>query len=317
MPKAWRAMLAIRQEANRRRNAALRQVLLELGAAGMSTGIRFAALKGAAWILEDKSDCASWRQMIDLDVLVHPGQFAAVPRLLEQMGYRPASRAKRFKHNFHHAPYRHPRIPITLEVHRHIGWQHGLLPSEIVLAGSRPVAFGLLMPDPWLRAFHAIIHWQIQDHGGSRCTLPLKEILEVARFLRRADVDWSTLHAHAARVGAENASRRAIASAAILLNAPVPGNFHLKPAARAWVDRALARRVSPLSTWLATQMWRAGTLWRCEKIGYRYAVRGFHPAMVVIAVWSARLIRLPLLAVRATAIAAGALTRVGLSGPKG
>jgi hypothetical protein len=193
LPKADRAVLAIRHEANRRHNVALRQALRELGEAGASAGIAFAVLKGAAWLIEDDAGCAAWRQMIDLDVLVHPEQFDVMPDLLRDMGYSPASEAKRFRDNFHHAPYRHPRLAGTLEVHRHIGWRHHLLPCEALLADSRPVAPGLLLPSPWVRAFHAIIHWQIQDHGGSRGTLPLKDVVDVARFLHRNDVAWATL----------------------------------------------------------------------------------------------------------------------------
>jgi hypothetical protein len=254
--------------------------------------------------------------MIDLDVLVHPEQFDVMPDLLRDMGYSPASEAKRFRDNFHHAPYRHPRLAGTLEVHRHIGWRHHLLPCEALLADSRPVAPGLLLPSPWVRAFHAIIHWQIQDHGGSRGTLPLKDVVDVARFLHRNDVAWATLLRHAQRVQAVEACRIAIAGAGTLLDAPAPDEFAPDAAARRWVSRSIARRASPSRTWLATQIWRAGTLWRCEKVSYRCALRGFKPPMIAVAVWSARLLRLPLLAVRATGIAAGMLARAGNPGTR-
>jgi hypothetical protein len=58
--------------------------------------------------------------MVDLDVLVDPRQFDAAPRVLQGMGYTLASTAKRFEVNFHHAPYQHPTIPLTVEVHRHL-----------------------------------------------------------------------------------------------------------------------------------------------------------------------------------------------------
>ena len=309
--KAHRAVLATRHEANRRRNAALLQVLRELGEAGAAAGLRFVALKGAGWLVEDPAGCAPWRQMIDLDVLVDPEHFDAVPRLLEEMGYSPASKSKRFEHNFHLAPHRHPSVPALLEVHRHVGWRHHLLPSETLLAGARPMAGGLLLPAPWTRAFHAIIHWQIQDYGGSRGTLPLKELVEVARFLARTDADWATLSAHAARVGALEACEAAIAAAAVLLNAPVPREIGPGTAARRWVARSMTRRGSPLSTWVATQLWRAGTLWWCEKVAYRCALRGIRPSIIVLAVWGARVVRLPLLAVRAAGIAARATAHLG------
>jgi Uncharacterised nucleotidyltransferase len=313
--KADRAVLATQYEANRRRNAALRRALLELGEAGASSGFQFAALKGAAWLVEDEAGCAACREMLDLDVLVHPRHYDLVPHFLESMGYVLGSRMKRFQNNFHHAPYGHPNLPVALEVHRHLGWHHHLLSPEILLASSAPVAPGLLLPAPWARAFHAIVHWQIQDHGAFRGTLPLKQVVEVARFLARSDVDWGKVRAHADAVGAAEACEFALASAAILLQAPVPCEITPRPAAQLWVARSIARRASPMRTWLVTQMWRAGTLWRCEKVAYRWALRGSAPAVIVFAVWGARIVRLPLLAVRGATIAVQALARASSARP--
>jgi hypothetical protein len=310
VPKAYRALLATRHEGNRRRNAAIRQALLELGEAGTSACIRFVALKGAAWVIEDEAGCAPWRQMLDVDVLVDPRQFDAVPPLLEHLGYTVASRSQRFEYNFHHPPYRHPGIPMTLEVHRHTGWRHRLLSPETLFAGARSVAPGLLLPSPWVRAFHAIIHWQIQDHGASRSTLPLKELIEVARFLARSDVDWTRLFAHARQVGVTEACEKAIVGAATLLSAPVPREIVPGAVGRRWIARSVDRHSSPASTWLATQVWRAGSLWRCEKVGYRFALRGARPFVIVLAVWGARIVRLPVLAVRAAGIAFGGIARL-------
>jgi hypothetical protein len=309
--KAARAVLATHHEANRRRNRVLRQVLLELGAAADRAGFGLVALKGSAWLLEDEPGCASWREMVDLDVLVDPRQFDSAPRLLQAMGYTPASTAKRFEVNFHHAPYQHPTLPFTVEVHRHLGWRHHLLSPELPLKAARPLAPGLSLAPAWMRLFHAVIHWQVQDHGGSRGSLPLRELVEVARFLGRSDVDWAAFSTHAARVEAVRACEIAIASASALLNAPVPPQLVPGSAAHRWVTRSLARRDSPLGTWVATQRWRAGTLWWCDKVRYRAALQGARPAFIALRVWGARIIRLPLLAVRATTIALQALLRAG------
>ena len=162
-----------------------------------------------------------------------------------------------------------------------------------------------------MRFFHAIIHWQVQDHGGSRGTLPLRELVEVARFLARPDLDWGALAAHAARVEAVASCELAIASAVALLDARMPPRLIPGSAAQRWVTRSLARRDSPLGTWVATQRWRAGTLWWCDKVRYRAALQGTRPAFTALKVWGARFIRLPLLAVRATGIALQALAWAG------
>jgi hypothetical protein len=249
--------------------------------------------------------------MVDLDVLVDPRQFDAAPRVLQGMGYTLASTAKRFEVNFHHAPYQHPTIPLTVEVHRHLGWRHHLLPPEALLHTARPAAPGLSLAPVWMRFFHAIIHWQVQDHGGSRGTLPARELLEVARFLARSDLDWAALSTHAARVEAVRACEIAIASAGALLGARMPHQFVPGSAAQRWVTRSLARRDSPLGTWVATQRWRAGTLWWCDKVRYRAALQGTRPVLISLRVWGARFVRLPLLAVRGTAIALQALAWAG------
>jgi hypothetical protein len=302
MPKACRVVLATQYEANRRRNGLIRQALLDLGSEGTLIGLEFAALKGAAWVIEDSAGCAAWRWMIDVDVLVEPARYDEVPRLLERMGYIRASDASRFQQNFHHAPYRHPHIPVTLEVHRHLGWRHRLLASEIVLASAHRVAPGVLLPVPWCRAFHAMIHWQMQDFGFSRNTTPVKDIVEVSRFLGRSDIDWPTLCSHARTAGATRACEAAAALASALLAAPVPDLVRVSERGRRHVERSLAHRASPLRAWFATQAWRAGTLWRCEKVAYRLALEGAAPATISAAVWASRVARLPLLAVRAMRI---------------
>jgi hypothetical protein len=300
--KFWRAVLDKGYRENRQRNAEIRSALLELGAVAADTGLRLAALKGAAWILEDETDHAAWRWMIDFDVLVDAEKFERMPALLGRLGYEPASESKRYRNNFHHAPYRRPNIPATIEVHRHLGWRHRLLAPEIVFGSARPVARGLLLPAPWCRAFHAVIHWQIQDLGLSRSTVRLRDVVEIARFLARVDVDWDRVVAHARAVGSVEACEAAVALAAELLGAPVPNALTPGRTARQHVARALSVRASPLRTWLATEMWRAGTLWRCEKTAYRLSIRGARPARIGVAMWTARVIRLPILAVRVVGI---------------
>jgi Uncharacterised nucleotidyltransferase len=302
--KMWRAVAARAYSDNRERNLRIRRTALELGEAAAASHIRLVALKGASWVLEDQSDHAAWRWLIDCDVLVEAGHFAKMPALLRGLGYEPASQSKRHRNNFHHAPYWRANTLIPIEVHRHLGWRHELLAPEIVFANARPIANGILIPSPWCRALHAMIHWQIQDLGLSRSTVPLKELLEVARFLARDDVDWIKLAAHARRVGCIRACEAAVGLAAELLDAPIPEALRPGKSAERHAGRALVRRASPLRTWLATEMWRACTLWRCEKVAYRLALRGSPVPLTRIAVWAARIVRLPILMLRAVVILA-------------
>jgi Uncharacterised nucleotidyltransferase len=307
--KPMRAVCAVHREANRRRNDAIRAALLELGEAAAAEGFAFAALKGATWVVEEGDNAAAWRSMLDMDVLVDAKRFDDVPSFLDRLGYVRLSNDARYDINFHHAPYARPDSPAMIEVHRHLGWRHRLLAPGIIFDRARPVAAaGLLLPAPWCRAFHAIIHWQIQDFGISRATMPLKDVLEVDRFLARSDVDWAALAAHAGAVGAMEACEAAIALAVDLFGASRPDEFPLRAFGRRHVALALLRKASPWRTWLAREKWRAGTLWRCEKVAYRWALKGAPPAAIHAAVWAGRLVRLPHLFVRAVGITWRGLT---------
>ncbi len=306
-------MLARAWEQNLRRNRLIRSTLLSIGDAAARSGFEFVALKGCAWLLEDQqTNPAPWRSILDIDVLVDARRFEEIPCLLTGLGYRPLSESRRFRGNFHLAPYWKPDAPCTVEVHRHLGWRHQLLAPETIFDAVTRIAPGLLQPAPWCRAFHAVVHWQVQDCGFSRASLPLKELLEVARFMARPDVDWPMLLAHARAVGAIRECEAALALAAELLGAPVPTGMKIAELGKNQVRRALARRSSVLSTWLATEMWRAATLWRCEKVAYRAFLRGARPGRVAADVWMGRAVRLPYLAARGATLAArGAALWIG------
>ena len=304
--EAQRERLARAWQENLRRNLQIRSTLLSLAEVASSAGFEFVALKGAAWLLDDPANAASWRSILDIDVLVDPRRFDEMPALFGQLGYWRISNSARFHHNFHHAPFWKPHAPCTIEVHRHLGWRHQLLAPELIFSAAKRTAPGIFQPAPWCRAFHAIIHWQVQDCGFSRRSVPLKEVLEVARFMARSDVDWPNLVAHAHSVGALRECEAAMALAAELLSAAIPAELKSGALGKRHLARALAQRSSAMSSWLATELWRAGTLWRCEKVAYRAFLRGATPASVSARLWMGRVIRLPILAARIAAIAARA-----------
>jgi hypothetical protein len=300
--KAIRTVCAVRGESNRQRNLAIRQAVLKLGAAGAAGGFTFAVLKGAAWVLEDGERAAPWRWMIDIDLLVDQQRFETMPEFLRRLGYVQISDNPRYEINFHLAPFAEPDGVVSLEIHRHLGWRHDLLRPQVVFHSAQAVAPGLVIPAPWCRAYHALSHWQVHDLGMTRATVPLKEMVEVDRFLRRTDVDWATLAAHARANGTIRACEAAIALTATLLGAAAPADFPLTKFGQRHVARSLTRKMSPWRTFIAREKWRAGTLWRCEKIAYRSAIRGASPATITAAVWSGRLLRLPVFLARTAAI---------------
>src|SRR3984893_8268251 len=251
--KPMRAVCAVHEQANRRRNAAIRQTLVELGEAAAAEGFAFAALKGAAWVIEDGDNAAAWRSMLDMDVLVDAKRFDHIPSFLDRLGYVRLSNDARYDINFHHAPYARSDGVAMIEVHRHLGWRPRLLAPGIIFDRARPVAAGLLLPAPWCRAFHAIIHWQIQDFGISRATMTLKDVLEIDRFLARSDIDWAALAAHARAVRAMHACEAAVALAGNLFGTPCPREIQLSAFGRGPVALAFLRKASPWRAWFARE----------------------------------------------------------------
>src|SRR5262245_11356571 len=306
--KPVRAVCAVHNQTNRRRNHAIRAVMLELGEAAAAAGLEFVVLKGAAWAIEDAGGAAAWRSMLDIDVLVEPSRFDEVPEFLERLGYVRLSNSARYHVNFHHAPYARPDGPAMIEVHSHLGWRHQLMAPAVVFQRAHPIAKGLLLPAPWCRAFHTIVHWQFQDFGISRATMRVKDMLDIDRFLSRSDVDWAKLAAHARAVGATQACEAALALAGHLFGSPYPREMPLSAFGKRHVELAVSRKSLPWRAWIAREKWRAGTLWRCEKIAYRWAIKGAHPITIQTAVWAGRLVRLPHLFIRAVGIMLRALT---------
>src|SRR5581483_7853621 len=261
--KPIRAVAAIRLEENRQRNRAIRTALLELGHAAAAEGFAFAVMKGAAWVLEEGEAAAPWRWMVDIDVLVDPDRFLTLASFMERLGWRPFVGGKSDGVSFQ-APYANANAPCLVEVHRHLGWRHTLLAPRAVFQSARTVAPGLLLPAPWCRAFHAIIHWQVQDSGLSRALIRPKDMIDIDRLLRRDDCDWEAVVAQARAAGMMSACEVAVALTTTLMGSPWPLALPATAEGEAHVARALGRRSSAMQSWIAREKWRGGTLWRCE-----------------------------------------------------
>ena len=165
---------------------------------GRCAGFAFAALKGTAWVVErgrmprrggrcSTWTCLSMRCFDDFRYFSIASAMCGFPMM------------RAYYIILHDAPYARSDGVATLEAHRYLGWRHWLLAPGILFDRARPVAAGLLLPAPCCRAFHAIIHWQIEEFGISRATMPLKDVPDIDCFLARSDVDWAALAAHAKR----------------------------------------------------------------------------------------------------------------------
>jgi hypothetical protein len=301
-PKAQRMVLALHHETNRRRNAAIRNALLEIGHAAHHRGFDVLALKCSKWILEDADKLAAWRESVDVDVLVEPEHFDAMLPLLAELGYRDATkqrglfarmRGPRVEYSL--AAHSRADVPVPLEVHRHIGWRPTILPTELMFTGRRIVAPGLAVAQSWCAAFHAMVHWQQHHNGLRQFSSDLQTAFEVARFLRRNDVDLERLARHAASVGMQREVQAAAVFATELFAARTPAAFQPSPYARRYLARCLAIRKSPARAWIASRRARVLRMWDCKRTVYRAYVEGVAPERARATLWIKRIIRLPMM----------------------
>jgi len=301
-PKAQRMVLALHHEANRRRNEAIRNALLEIGHAAHHRGFDVLALKCSQWILEDADKLAAWRESVDIDVLVEPEHFDAMPPLLAELGYRQAtkrrgvlSRMRGARPEYSLEPHLRADVPVPLEVHRHTGWRPSILSTELMFNERRLVAPGLAVAQPWRAAFHAMVHWQQHHNGLRRFDSGLRTAFEVARFLQRNDVDLERLTGHAASVGMQREVQAATVFATELFAVRVPPAFQPPPSARRYLARCLAIRKSPARAWIACRRARVLRMWDCKRTMYRAYVEGVAPKRARATLWLHRIIRLPMM----------------------
>jgi len=303
--KLDRMVLAVAHENNRRRNRMIRDLLVEIGLAAQHRGFDLIALKGGHWILEDTEGFAPWRWMLDVDILVEPENYDQMPELLAGLGYAPASprpqlfRQRRERGHYHLPPHTRSGLPTFIEVHRHAGWRPDLMPTELMFAQRRVVAPGLAVAQPWCAAGHAIVHWLIQHDALRRREGPLRAVFDVARHLERSDIDFDQLIWHAERVGMRPEIDVAVAFTIELFGVQAPAGLTPSKAACRHVARCLAARHSPKRAWIARE--RAGVLamWDCKRSMYRCYLRNYGPVRTLATLWSNRLIRAPLMIVRA------------------
>lgn len=302
IPKSERIPLAIAHEANRRRNRQISGAVIELAAtAAKRHGIEIVALKGAMWVLEEPARCAAWRPMVDIDVIAKPEDYEAMREILTQLNYRPARRERnffglrRFWWNHHLVSHRRDNDPFFVESHRHVCWQPALLPTDLIFENRRTIGAGLSLPRPWVALMHSIVHWQIHHYGYQLGLQRILDGLDIAKFLRRDDIDWDALMRHVERVGIRRQLNAALATATQLFGAQAPNRIASSNAGSRYVARVLKTRESRLRSWQAKQGQRILRLWDGQRFVYRMAVRQRSAAVTGVGLWGLRVWRLPLI----------------------
>ncbi len=204
-PEDLREYLALVYEANATQNRAIRQLSRDLGLILNRASVSFAFLKGANWLLEVSKERIGERWLSDIDLVVAPGSWTAALAALEAGGFRPATDPSIYERHFHHVPLARPGDPVTIEIHRHLGWQrHLLTPDEVVaMAGPAPGSDRLPLSSPAHRFIYGSLHAQLQNMEYAAGHFSLRDLCDIQYLsATQADrLDWAAIAAFARERG--------------------------------------------------------------------------------------------------------------------
>jgi hypothetical protein len=211
-PTGLLAALQERYLANAARNAfvaaSLRTALDALTAAGVEAML----LKGAALTATIYDDPAV-REMLDVDVLVRPGQLDAANAALAALGYRspPGSGEEQHSAGWMRANHHHDPALIAgdgllaIELHHHIAMReerHAFDAAELwERSRPHPRAPAHRLPAPEDLLLHVGFHFTRNRLGGSHARSgsggALSQLADIAWIVAREPVDWDALGATA------------------------------------------------------------------------------------------------------------------------
>jgi hypothetical protein len=135
-----------------------REVVARVASVLDAEGIAVMPLKGVLlqqWVYED----AAARELVDVDVVVRPQDFARAEGALLRAGFRHLrSEPGRWQ-----SVWRHPELPLEVDLHRRLARtrRHRMTPDALFRAGMRDEAlFGapVVLPDPRDLYAHLVVH---------------------------------------------------------------------------------------------------------------------------------------------------------------
>lgn len=184
--------LAAMEASNAARNGRLVQRLREAASALQERGIAAVGLKGAVFALEEP-DCAPWRFLGDLDLLIPADRMDDAVQALQGLSYSADGVPDLGGELHHHPPLAHADGETIVELHTRLFPRdgNGLLPPDQLLALARPAeaAPEVSVPPAADRMVHLIAHAQLANGRFRRRTVSLRDALDFAVLMRRGDID--------------------------------------------------------------------------------------------------------------------------------
>jgi len=198
LPGDFRDYLSWIHEANTVQNRRIRAQILDLADILGGAGIPLVLLKGANWLMEAGDEIGD-RQLTDIDLLVAPDACEAAVGTLKAAGFRAAALPETYARHFHHVPLARPGNAVTIELHRHLGWQRHLLTPDEVIAAAEPfgevASIGIMSPAH--RFIFGCLHAQLQNMGYGSGMFSLRDLMDIRHLLEhKADaLDWPAIAA--------------------------------------------------------------------------------------------------------------------------
>lgn len=245
LPADFRDYLSLVHEANTAQNRRIRAQVLELGDILAAAKVPFALLKGANWLMEAADDIGD-RQLIDIDLVVAPDAWQTALGAMEGAGFRPAAPSELYARHFHYVPLVRPADPVTVELHRHLGWQRHVLTPQEVIATAEPLrhAPSIGIMSPMHRFVFGCLHAELQNMAYGAGVFSLRDLLDIQQLRDRKDdaFDWPAIAALARERGIFRYLAAPLHLAGRLLGSPIPEAFARSRRARLHALRCLAQR---------------------------------------------------------------------------
>jgi hypothetical protein len=245
IPADFRDYLSSIHEANTLQNRRIRVQILDLGAILSAAKTPFVLLKGANWLMEAGEDIGD-RQLVDIDLALAPDAWQAGLGALAAAGFRAAAPVEFYARHFHHVPLARPRDCVTIELHRHLGWQRHILTAREAIAAAEPLrqAPSIGVMHPMHRFIFGCLHAELQNMAYGAGVFSLRDLLDIQhlRAQKAAALDWQAIAAFARERGIFRYLAGPLHLADKLLGAPIPEPFAGSLRARLHARRCLLQR---------------------------------------------------------------------------
>jgi hypothetical protein len=181
---------------NRLRNQKIKAQAEELVKALNSNGIVPVVLKGGVYLFEPHSKAFDTRMMVDIDLLVAPEDWDRSIQTAHGIGYEVLQTHQPWTHDYH--PLGRSGDDASVEFHRDVGKQRGLLSAKAALAAARSLDapnHEIRALSPTHRVLHNIFHGAIQDRAYALARIPLRSLHDLCLILENQGdrIDWQDI----------------------------------------------------------------------------------------------------------------------------